>query len=37
MKRNQPGDIDAAKQLLQQVVDQDLDEKGQAIEMVEEW
>ena len=37
MKRNHPGDIDTAKQLLQQVVDQDLDEKEQAIEWLKKW
>ena len=37
MKRNQAGDIDTAKQLLQQVVDLDLDEKEKAVEWLKKW
>jgi len=37
VKRNQPGDIDMAKQLLQQVVDQELDEKEKAEKWLKKW
>lgn len=37
MKRSQPGDVDSAKQLLQQVVAKDLDEKETAREWLVKW
>lgn len=37
MKRNQPGDKQTAKQLLQQVVDQDLEGKDFAQQWLEKW
>lgn len=37
MKRNQPGDKQQAKALLQQVVDEDLDEKEVAREWLRKW
>jgi tetratricopeptide (TPR) repeat protein len=37
MKRNQPGDLETAKQLLQQVVDQDLDKKKEAEKWLKKW
>ena len=37
MKRNQPGDKEMAKQLLQQVVDNDLDERQEAQTWLKKW
>ena len=37
MKRNQPGDNETAKQLLQQVVENDLEGKKDAEEWLKKW
>ena len=37
MKRNQPGDLQVAKQLLKEVVDNDLEEKETAEEWLRKW